>query len=349
LKPDFGRSLKEIENDGFHVDAQIDIEMGTDDLLGTARAIGSSISNLAPVLARLQPDLMVVYADRFESFGALTASTQMRIPTAHIEGGDYTEGGALDDSVRHAMTKLAHLHFTTNEEASERIRRMGEEPWRIKTVGFPALDLIASGLYATPEEVLAKYHLDPARPVLLFTQHSVTTEFDSAAEQIRPSLAALEEATQKWNCQVILTYPNDDAGGRAIVNELNALAGKENSAIQVYPSLGRYFYHGVLNIAAACLGNSSSGIKETPALRCPCIDIGSRQQGRLRAENVLNTGYDRNEILTAIEKCLFDETFRQTVKTCSNPYGAGNAGAQICDVLASVPLDLRLIQKKMTY
>lgn len=349
LKEDFGRTLLEIERDGFRIHAEVAMDMPSDTLFATAVAIGSGIQSLSRVLDELRPDLLVVYADRFESFSALITGTQMGIPTAHIEGGDYTEGGALDDSVRHAMTKLAHLHFTTNEEAADRVRRMGEEPWRVFTVGYPALDLVADGRYATPQEVYERYGLDPARPILIFTQHSVATEFDCAAEQVRPSLQALADAAAAWNCQVLITYPNDDAGGRRIVRELETFAERGLPGIQIHRSLGRYYYHGALNVAAACLGNSSSGIKETPAFHCPCINIGDRQRGRLRGDNVIDVPYEREAIRTAIDQCLHDELFRKVVQTCTNPYGAGDAGRQIAEVLATIPLDRRLIQKRMTY
>jgi UDP-N-acetylglucosamine 2-epimerase (non-hydrolysing)/GDP/UDP-N,N'-diacetylbacillosamine 2-epimerase (hydrolysing) len=349
LKQDFGRTLREIEENGFTIHAQVRIDMPEDTLVATAQAIGSGVINVSRVLAEMKPDAFVVYADRFESFAAIIAGTQMGIPTAHVEGGDYTEGGALDDTVRHAMTKLAHLHFTTNEQAAERVRRLGEEPWRVFTVGFPALDLVKAGLYAKPEEIYRKYSLDPARPILVFTQHSVTTEFESAADQVRPSLEALEEAGREWGCQVVLTYPNDDAGGRRIVAELETFAAKGLPFVRLQPNLGRFNYHGVLNVAAACLGNSSSGIKETPAFHCPCIDIGSRQRGRLRGNNILEVDYDKRAIKEAIRRCLFDEPFKAQVRTCSNPYGAGNAGRTIADTLATIPLTRALIQKKMTY
>ena len=349
LKGDFGRTLREIEADGFHICAQVDIDMPEDSLFATAQAIGSGVLSLSRILAELKPDFLVVYADRFESFSAMIAGTQMGIPTAHIEGGDYTEGGALDDSVRHAMTKLAHLHFTTNEQAAERVRSMGEEPWRVINVGFPALDLVTAGCYANPEEVYQRFDLDPDRPILLFTQHSVATEFDRAVEQVQPSLAALEEAGQEWGCQAIITYPNDDAGGRRIMRELEDLAARNLPLLHVYPSLGRYYYHGVLNVATACVGNSSSGIKETPAFHCPCINIGRRQQGRLRADNVIDVDYDRAQIKEAIWCCLFDEDFKEQVRKIRNPYGAGNAGPRIADVLATIEINQNLIQKKMTY
>lgn len=349
LKQGFGRTLKEIEDNGFKIHAQVKIDMPDDTLVATAHAIGSGIVSISKVLADLRPDALVVYADRFESLAAMVAGTQMGIPTAHVEGGDYTEGGALDDTVRHAMTKLAHLHFTTNEEAAERVRKMGEEPWRVFNVGFPALDLVKAGIFAKPDEIYQKYGLERNRPVLLFTQHSVTTEFEDAAAQVRPSLAALEDAANELGCQIILTYPNDDAGGKRIVKELEAFAAKKLPFVQLHPNLGRFNYHGVLNIAAACLGNSSSGIKETPAFGCPNIDIGSRQRGRLRAANVIETGYDKDEIKAAIKKCLIDEDFKRRVKTCDNPYGAGNAGPRIAATLASIELGSKLIQKKMTY
>src|ERR1019366_9152825 len=205
LQQDYGKTLAEIEADGFHVHGQVDIQMDQDRLFGTAQAIGAGILSLSRHLDELRPDFLVVYADRFESFAAVIAGTQMNVPTVHIEGGDYTEGGALDDSVRHAMTKLAHLHFTTNAHAAERLRRLGEEPWRIFNVGYPALDLIAAGLYASPAEVAGSLGLDVARPVVLFCQHSVTTEFEQAADQVSPSLDALISLVGK-GYQVVITY-----------------------------------------------------------------------------------------------------------------------------------------------
>lgn len=349
LKEDFGRTMREIETDGFAVHAEVKMDMPHDSLVATAQAIGSGVISLSHVLEALRPDFLVVYADRFESFAAMIAGTQMGIPTAHVEGGDYTEGGALDDTVRHAMTKLAHLHFATNDQAAERIRRMGEEPWRVFVMGYPALDLVAAGLFARPPEVAARYGLDPDKPVLVFTQHSVATEFEQAASQVRPSLDALKEAAERWNCQVIITYPNDDAGGRRIMAEIESFSKSGLARIQVQRSLGRFYYHGLLNIAAACIGNSSSGIKETPAFRCPSINIGSRQRGRLRGNNVIDVGYDREAIVGAIQRCLFDEDYKRFVRDCVNPYGAGNAGPRIADTLAGIDITPALIQKKMTY
>lgn len=353
LDPDFGHTLKEIEADGFSVHAEVRIDIADDTLRSTAHAIGSGIISMSQALAQLRPDLLVVYADRFEGFAAVVAGTQMNIPTAHIEGGDLTEGGALDDSVRHAMTKLAHLHFTTNQQASNRLLAMGEEPWRVHTVGFPAIDLIQDDNFASRQQVVERLGLDLSRPVVLFTQHSVTTEFDRAGEQIAPSLQALERLAAD-GVQIVATYPNNDAGGRHIITALNSWFGGGRSGIQVHRSLGRHLYHGVLALAwdadlkVACVGNSSSGIKETPAFGCPTVNIGSRQLGRLRGANVIDAGYEADAIVEAIRRCLHEPGFRKTAREGENPYGVGDAGPKVAATLASVPLGQALLRKGMT-
>lgn len=353
LDSQFGRTLEEIRSDGFRIDAEVRIEMDAGSLYATAQAIGSGILEMSRVLASLRPDMLVVYADRFEGFAAVIAGTQMNIPTAHVEGGDLTEGGALDDSVRHAMTKLAHLHFTTNQQATNRILAMGEESWRVHTVGFPAIDMISEGRFATEQEVQSRLQLDLDRPVVLFTQHSVTTEFDKAASQLEPSLAAMTELAAE-GVQIVLTYPNNDAGGRQIIARLESFVQRGLANIQLHRSLGRYLYHGVLGLArnrrtrVACVGNSSSGLKETPAFGCPTVNIGSRQEGRLRGDNVLDTGYSDEEILSATRRALFDDDFRELCRTAENPYWLGDAGPKIADILASTTLDQNLLRKRMT-
>jgi UDP-hydrolysing UDP-N-acetyl-D-glucosamine 2-epimerase len=353
LDDNFGRTLQEIQADGFVVHAEAKIHVDSDTLYATAQAIGSGVLSVAQALDHIRPDVLVVYADRFEGFAAAIAGTQMNVPTAHVEGGDLTEGGALDDSVRHAMSKLAHLHFTTNLQATNRLLAMGEEPWRVHTVGFPAIDLIAQGLFATPHELRARLNLDLDRPLVVFTQHSVTTEFDLADEQVRPSLRALKSLAEE-GVQVVMTYPNNDAGGRRIIVELEKMAAERLPGIQLHRSLGRNLYHGLLARArdpkarVALVGNSSSGIKETPAFGCPTVNIGSRQQGRLRADNVLDVGYEAVDIFAGMHKALYDETFRRQCGGCLNPYGLGDAGKKIADVLATIPLTGRLLRKRMT-
>lgn len=353
LDDNFGHTLDEIRNDGFEIHAEVKIDMAEDNLYATAQAIGTGILSMSQALAKIKPDMLVVYADRFEGFAAVIAGTQMNIPTAHIEGGDITEGGALDDSVRHAMTKLSHLHFTTNQQASNRVLAMGEEAWRVHTVGFPAIDLIQDGNFASPEDVQATLSLDLARPIVLFTQHSVTTEFDQATQQVEPSLDAMRRLAAD-GVQIILTYPNNDAGGRHIIEALNVFSTTNSKNVQLHRSLGRYLYHGVLALArdpainVACVGNSSSGIKETPAFGCPTVDIGSRQAGRLRGDNVLNAEYAEDAIYRAVRTCFDDKAFRGTCRTGENPYGLGDAGIKIADALARIDLNRDLIRKGMT-
>lgn len=353
LDSNFGSTLDEIRNDGFHIDYEVKIKLEGDSNLATANAIGNGIVSISDALENLKPDIVVVYADRFEGFAAVIAATQMNIPTAHIEGGDITEGGALDDSVRHAMTKLSHLHFTTHQQATNRILAMGEESWRVHTVGLPTIDLISEGDYATPIEISEKLGVNFNEPLVVFTQHSITTEFEKADEQIQPSIDALKELAAE-GVQVIMTYPNNDAGGRTIIKTLDSLRNNPNRGIQVHKSLGRHLYHGILSLAKnpdiriTCVGNSSSGMKETAIFGCPTVNIGSRQQGRLRGENVIDVGYNRTSIIDAVTKCLYDDEFRELCSKTGNPYYLGDAGQKIVDVLATIPLGNTLIRKGMT-
>lgn len=352
LDPNFGNTLDEIRKDGFRINGEVKIEMDAGSLLATTQAIGTGVMSISKLLNELKPDMMMVYADRFEGFAAVIASTQMNIPTAHVEGGDLTEGGALDDSVRHAMTKLAHLHFTTNEQATNRILAMGEESWRVHTVGFPAIDLISDGNFATPIEVVKKLGIDLSRPIVLLTQHSVTTEYEKAGFQFKSILQAVEDMAST-GVQIVITYPNNDAGGKAIIELLKQLSHRNLENIQIHKSLGRHVYHGLLALARdpsiriACVGNSSSGIKETPAFGCPTVNIGSRQDGRLRGDNVIDVGYGKDDIEKAIIRCLHDKSFINIARNGKNPYYLGQAGTKIANVLATVTLGEKLIRKRM--
>jgi len=353
LDDNFGGTLSEIESDGFRISAEVRINLDTDSLTATANAIGNGILSMVSILAEIQPDILVVYADRFEGFSAIIAGSQMGLPVAHIEGGDVTEGGALDDSVRHAMTKLSHIHFTTNQQASNRILAMGEEPWRVHTVGFVDSDLIELGRLAAPLELAEKFNLDLEKPLVVFTQHSVALEFDEAELQLLPSLTALERIAND-GVQVIVTYPNNDAGGRKIISLLKEWEKKNISEnISIYPSLGQANYHGMLAMSktgdckVVCVGNSSSGIKETPIFGGPAVNIGSRQQGRLRADNILDVFYDDEQIYIAMRKCLFEEEYRDYCRNIESPYEHGNVGDKILDVLLDLKLDKNLLRKRM--
>jgi UDP-N-acetylglucosamine 2-epimerase (non-hydrolysing)/GDP/UDP-N,N'-diacetylbacillosamine 2-epimerase (hydrolysing) len=251
------------------------------------------------------------------------------------------------------MTKLSHLHFTTNKQAANRILAMGEEPWRIHNVGFPAIDLISEGSYAFRNEVMKTFNLDLDRPIILFTQHSVTTEHEYTSKQFAPSIEAMKKLSE-LGVQIIMTYPNNDIGSQSIIHDLVLLKKQNIPGLQVHRSLGRRLYHGLLALAAdshikiACVGNSSSGIKESPAFSCPTVNIGSRQQGRLRADNVIDVGYDAEQILISVNKCFYDEEFRKKCQDADNPYYLGGAGKRVADILAGVTLNKDLLKKKMT-
>ena len=355
LDKKFGNTLNEIKQDGFNISKEIKIPLLGDSLFDTTQAIGAGIKSISLALKKINPDIFIVYADRFEGFAAVVAGTQMNIPTAHIEGGDITEGGALDDSIRHAMTKLSHLHFTTNKFATKRILAMGEENWRVKTVGFPGVDLIKQKKFMKKEEIKKNLKLDFKKPIIIFTQHSVTTEFNESTKQIQQSLIAIKKLLFE-NVQVIVTFPNNDAGGKKIINEIVKWKNNNDSFknLIIKKSLGSNLYYGVLNLAKskkiriACAGNSSSGIKETAVFGCPTVNIGTRQKSRLRGSNVLDANYAHKEIYSAIKKCLYDDRFRNKAFHTDNPYGTGNAGKKIADFISKVKLDKKLVQKKMT-
>ncbi len=327
----------------FPVAAEVPIVRDGEDAASTARAIGKGVLGITEALVRLKVDIFVVYGDRFEAFAAMIAATQMGVPTAHIEGGDLTQGGTLDDVVRHAMTKLAHIHLTTNAEAAERVRKMGEEAWRIHTVGFPPIDLIRAGDFTPVADVVRELGLDRARPLVLFTQHPISTSPEGAEAEIAACLEALERARVELGAQLVLTYPNGDLGSAAIIEALEGFAADRPNVV-LRQSLGRRLYHGMLNFCGraargVCVGNSSSGLKETPAFACPTVDIGPRQNGRLRGENVMHVPCEAEAIFGAIRTGIMDEAFRAQVAGAENPYGQGDSGPVIARILGGLDLD----------
>tara|TARA_B100001057_G_scaffold473319_1_gene537657 strand:+ start:185 stop:1366 length:1182 start_codon:yes stop_codon:yes gene_type:complete len=352
LDPDYGKTLDEIESDGFEIHEKIDIGKGDINLVSTSYAISKGIQEITKIIEKRKPDYFLVYADRYESFAAAIAASQTNTITIHVEGGDLTEGGALDDSVRHAMTKLSHLHCVSNKDSHERVLSLGEESWRVHTVGYPAIDLIKNKEFLNPKEIEMQLDINLDKPIIIFTQHSVTNKFEDAKDQLSPSLDALEQISNDKGVQCIVTYPNNDAGGEEIYKTLNKFS-KDNGNIILRKSLGRELYWGLLNLSRnkhiiICVGNSSSGIKETPAFGCPTVNIGTRQEGRLRGDNIIDTKYDKNEIYNAILKCLEDKKFQQQCSSCENPYGMGGAGEKIVNIISSIEKNDKILTKKMT-
>ena len=354
LDEKWGKTHKEIEAEGVEVSYEVAIDYPVSrGAVATPLAISGVVKEIAGIIELEQPDIFLVYADRFETFGAAIAASQAGVVTAHIEGGDLTDGGALDDSVRHAITKLSHYHFTTNAEAAARILGMGEESWRVKCVGLTTSESIRSKNFASPAECEAQLGITISSPIIIFTQHSVATEHLDAERQVADSLLALTKF--RPIAQIIITYPNNDLGGEQIISKLRAL-NSDCPEIIVVKSLGRYLYHGLLalavdpNVRICIVGNSSSGIKETPFFHCPTVNIGSRQNGRLRAGNVIDVGQDAASIADAIKTCLFDDRFRSKCRQCENPYDAGESPSLlISKALAEAKLGTRALNKQMTY
>lgn len=341
LSDEFGYTVKEIERDGFTVDAKINILHTEDTGAAMAQSIGKSVVKTAKALGKIKPDILLILGDRSEMLVGAVSATYMGIPIAHIHGGDIS--GNVDEPVRHAITKLAHIHLAATEESASRIIKMGEEPWRVHVVGAPGLDSILNEKMPEPSEVAGKYGLDLSKPVLLVVQHSVITEAEDASNQIRQTLEAIREL----GYQTVLVYPNADAGGRRMIDVIKEY--EKYPFLETYKSLPRDEYLGLMRIAGVMVGNSSSGIIEAPSFGLPVVNIGRRQAGRQRAENIIDVDYDKKEIIKAIQYALEDEEFREKAKNCKNFYGDGKAGTRIAKVLSQVKADRRLLEKRMTY
>lgn len=343
LLAEFGQTAAEIEADGLRVEHTIDsgglARSGYDMVSGLSRILARG----AELLAAIRPTFLLVLGDRYETFAMVLAAFYQNIPIAHLCGGDVSLGGHLDDSVRHAITKLAHLHFVTNADSAERVRRLGEETWRIFEIGSPSLESVRRGDYATPEEIRDRFGFDLDCPLILFTFHPVTTDVANAGPQVAECLEALRELNQ----QTIITYPGNDAGCDAIIAEIERR--RDVPTFRIVRSLGRRWYLGVLSVATVVAGNSSSGIVETPAFHAPCVDIGSRQKGRLRGSNVLSAACVRSEILRALRVAIFDESFRRQLQATTDPYAAGKASETVVRVLGEIAVDQKLLQKQITY
>lgn len=306
-------------------------------------AFAELLTKGSKLLASTVPDILVLAGDRYESYAMAVAAFYSNIPIAHLFGGDLSQGGHLDDSVRHSITKLAHLHFVSNRDSLRRVLRLGEERWRVYNVGSTAIDNFLSGEFTKPHDIGRELSMDVNKPIIVFTQHPVTTVSELAQSHIKESLEALKE----FGCQTVITYPCNDLGGDEMIEVIKKYAGVPHFRIR--KSLGWKNYYGILKIVTAVVGNSSSGIIETPVFKIPCINIGTRQQGRLRAENVIDVPCKKQAILKALRKASFDKVFLKKVKRCSNPYGSGGASLQIADALENVILNKCLLQKKMTY
>jgi len=339
LSPEFGLTVNSIVADGFEIGERVEMLLSSDTPEAIAKSMGLGTIGFAQSYARFRPDILVVLADRFEMHAAALAALPFKIPVAHVEGGDLTEG-AIDDALRHCITKLSHLHFVSTEEYARRVIQMGEESWRVTVTGAPSLDNLRSLKLLTTGELERKYGLSLEPPPLLATFHPVTLEYEHTHEQI----TELVEALKIVNVPVVFTMPNADTHGRVIVHMIKDFVRNRPAAVYI-ENLGVRDYLSMMSCAAAMVGNSSSGIIEAPSFKLPVVNIGTRQRGRVRAANVIDVGYGRDEIIKGISKAL-GPMFRDSLRNLVNPYGTSNASEKIIERLKTVPLNENTLLKK---
>lgn len=339
LSAAFGSTEKVVAKD-FAIDARVDMEIGDDSAVGVTNSLGKGIQGFAEAFARLQPDLIVVLGDRYEILGAAQAALIARIPLAHIHGGEITEG-AFDNSIRHAVTKMAHFHFTSAKENSRRVIQMGEEPGRVFSVGAIGLDNIARLDLLDRAELERELGFSLESPCFAVTYHPVTLGEDSAEKTFRELLRALEKFPQ---AKIVFTKPNADTGNKAIADLIDAFVAKHPGQARAFTSLGQLKYLSLLRAVDCVIGNSSSGILEAPSLKVPTVDIGDRQKGRLAAKSVLRAAEKASDIEKKIKKAL-SPAFRRLAKKVKSPYHGKNISGRIKAKLKSLPLNNVLMKK----
>jgi GDP/UDP-N,N'-diacetylbacillosamine 2-epimerase (hydrolysing) len=341
LSPEFGLTYREIEQDGVRIDRKIEMLLSADTPSAITKSIGLGAIGFADALDQLRPDVLIVLGDRFEILAAAMAALPARIPMAHIHGGETTEG-AFDESIRHAVTKMAHLHFVAAEEYRRRVVQLGEQPDRVYMVGGLGVDAIQRQTLLSRDELEQSLGQPLGRKNLLVTFHPVTLEDATSASQMTELLAALESLE---HTNLVFTMPNADTDGRILLHMIDEFVERHPNA-RAYTSLGQLRYLSCLRHFDAVVGNSSSGLAEAPSFKKPTINIGDRQEGRLKAASVIDCAPDRHAISAAIEKGYADE-FQKALRSVSNPYGDGGAGKGIVDVLELI--DLNGILKKRFY
>jgi UDP-hydrolysing UDP-N-acetyl-D-glucosamine 2-epimerase len=338
LSPEFGHTVQEIDGHGFSVAARIECLLSSDSDVGMAKTIGVATLGLADSLGRMRPDILLLIADRYEMLAPAAVALALRIPIAHIEGGERSEG-AIDDAVRNALTKMSHIHFTSTYEARRRVIAMDEEEWRVHRAGAPSLDHLRRSTLFTREELESRLGITLESSAIVVAYHPVTIARDTLeeADSFFAALAALPD-------QLLFCYPNADAGSRELIERVRSfVALRDNS--HVFVNLDALTYWSLLRQADLFLGNSSSGIMETPAFALPAINVGLRQQGRERARNILDAPPSVAAILEAVRTGR-SAAYRDSLRGMTNPYGDGCASQTIVRVLTSVPLGQELLMKR---
>lgn len=341
LSPQYGRTISEIERDGFRIDAEVDMLLSSDSSWEPAKGVGIGILGMTQAFQMLHCDIVVVLGDRVEAFSGAVAASLSNLLLCHIHGGDKSRGG-LDEAMRHAITKLAHLHLTASETSAQRVLKMGEEPNRVFVVGAPGLDEIAEMQMMTREEIALSLGIDPIKQIVTILQHPVSTEPEEAQRQFRETL----EAVRPMCLQKVVICPNADPGNHSMRRLLDEY---EMSDFKVVTSLSRREYLSLLRASTVLVGNSSSGIIEAPFLGVPVVDVGSRQEGRERPVDILQADYDREDIAEKIREAISDEYVRRSYEQLRHVYGDGTAGRRITQILETIPLTNTFKQKTITY
>ena len=344
LSPEFGMTYKEIEEDGFEINAKVEMLLSSDSPAGISKSIGLGVIGFADEFQRADLDMLILLGDRYEALSAAICAMVMRIPIAHLHGGELTEG-AIDEGIRHSITKMSYLHFTSTEEYRRRVIQLGENPERVFCVGAIGVENIKKINLMTKEELERSIHFEIDENTVIVTYHPVTLENNTVEEQF---LNLLEVLDRNPKIRMIFTKANADTNGR-IVNELiDKYVAQNSERACAFMSLGQKRYLSALKYCRIVIGNSSSGIIEAPSFGKPIINIGDRQKGRICADSVINCGYTQQEIQRAMETALTEE-FENKARNCRNPYEKENTAANIISVIKDYLLNDKIKLKKGFY
>ncbi len=333
LSPEFGLTYREIEKDGFHIDRKVEMLLSSDTPTGVTKSMGLGLIGFGDALQQLKPDLMLVLGDRFEIFSAVVAAMVACIPVAHLHGGESTEG-AFDESIRHSITKMSHLHFVAAEEYRKRVIQLGEQPERVFLVGGLGIDTLKNLKLLHRAELEESLGIKLRKKNLLITFHPATLENASSAQQMTELLAALDLLEDTL---LIFTLPNADTDGRVLIEMVKQFVADHTNA-NAYTSMGQLLYLSCIEHVDGVVGNSSSGLTEAPSFIKGTINIGDRQRGRLKAASVIDCTPDRQAIESALQR-LYSPEFQAILKTVHNPYGEGGASEKIVQILQDYPLE----------
>lgn len=346
LSDTFGYTAKYIEDDGFRIANRIFNLVDSNQKIGRAISIGYQIPALAHTLLQEKPDIVLVAGDREEAISVSLTCAYMDIPLAHFFGGDIAKDGNIDNAVRYATSKFAHIHFPSLPEHKQTLLKLGEDEWRIFVVGNPALDRLLSTKQLSKIETIAAIKSEPLlNDYCVLIQHSIITQVEQQAKHIRITL----DSILKTGMHCFVNYPNSDAGSNEIIQAYQEYVNKYPKNFTFFKNLDRVTYVNLLRHASFLIGNSSSGLVEVGTLGLPAINVGDRQRGRLHGDNVIFVDNDQQQILQAIDTVLNDKSFLEKVNERNNPYGNGKSAEKVVEVLATIELDNRLVHKNITY